>query len=240
MSKGVISCYRRQRKKEINVAMSNHGTIPQILDRDSIIIMSESIECECGRTKEKAHCPKCGRTKLYAMSDREPAQMASGDVVKSCIRYRCIGCGHKFNDVEWYFNCTAPKKIDWAATKAQQKEAEIKEATRIWMLRIEAGERFDYNDRTKCKAQTGMDPEVMRQLLQHNKEILAKLPAEKQEVVKRQAAINRGEIVENEEKDNKSLQDKLDDHMINCNKCNILPKGEYCEEGQKILKGEQP
>lgn len=138
--------------------MTTPTNIPKIYERKDIIRLSAELICRCDRTKEKAHCPCCGKVKLYGMSETTPAAMPDGNIISNCKVYRCIGCGEKFNDVDWYFNCHAPIKIDWAATKAKQKQ----EILKGWQKRIQAGERFDWNDRQKCKSECGFDPEQVR------------------------------------------------------------------------------
>jgi hypothetical protein len=140
--------------------MATTPNIPKIYDRKDIIKLAEDIICRCDRPKHKAHCPECGKVKLYGMSETTPAAMPDGNVISNCKVYRCTACGEKFNDVDWYFNCRAPKAIDWTATKKMQKE-KLRES---WMDRIVAGETFDWNTRQKCKAEVGFDPEQMRQL----------------------------------------------------------------------------
>lgn len=141
--------------------MSTAPNTPKILDRKDIIILSANIECHCGRLKDKTHCPNCGRLRLYGMSETVMAATPDGDIVKDCKVYRCVGCGEKFNDVDWYFKCHAPIKIDWSATKAKAAKELRDRKLKEWTDRIRLGHHFDYNDRQKCKAETGMNlPEI--------------------------------------------------------------------------------
>lgn len=144
--------------------------IPNIVTQHETIILTKERECTCGRTKEKIHCPSCGKVRTYGFSDTEPVRLPNGDVLKDCRFYRCQACGLKFSDVDWYFNCTAPIRIDWAATKARIEADTKKAAQEKWMLRIEIGEKFDHNDRVKCKAEAGFDPEEMRFLINRTKQ----------------------------------------------------------------------
>jgi hypothetical protein len=155
-------------------SIQNNDAIPNIRDRKDVIILSADIECLCGRLKDRAHCPVCGKIKLYGRAVTEMAMMPNGDVVKDCKTYRCSGCAEVFNDVAWYFNCHAPKKIDMIATKKLQAE-HIKN---YWMERIATGEKFDYNTRTKCIAQSGLDPWAMQELMMNINLIKAKEPTQ--------------------------------------------------------------
>ena len=226
-----------------------------------LVILSAELECVCGRTKERAHCPKCGRVKLYASSETV-MKVASftGDVVKDCVLYRCMGCGHKFSDLDWYFHCRAPKKIDFGAMK-QKKQDQLKE---YWLDRIRTERTFDYNTRAKCRAEAGFDPVDMQKLFQEAKKLINRPhkeltveeqisfckeeidnveywikmhPGEDHESAKDQIARAKVKIYAlkhpNAESE-ASLKNKLESHMVNCNLCNILPDGQYCPEGQRI------
>lgn len=142
--------------------MPENTQVPKILERKDVILLSADIECPCGRLKDRPHCPACGRTKLYGKADTEPARSPNGDVINNCKTYRCLGCAEQFNDVDWYFNCHAPIKIDWIATRAAQK-AKLKEE---WLRRVLSPEQFDWNTRQKCRAEVGFDPLEQRDLLQ--------------------------------------------------------------------------
>lgn len=149
------------------------NNMPQILERDDVIILSslETNVCKCGRLRDKVHCPSCGKSKTYGMADTMIAATPNGDIVKGCKVYRCQACGQKFNDIDWYFNCRAPVKIDWEATRARQKQEEQKAKQERWMIRIESGEKFSFNDRMKCKAEIGADPDDLRALMQRAKKL---------------------------------------------------------------------
>jgi hypothetical protein len=158
------------------------NSVPVIKYRDDIIVLSEVLECHCGRRKERVHCPACGRTKLYGSAHTSPIKLPnSQDVMQGCRTYRCERCGAKFNDIDWYFNCRAPKKIDFAETRKLQLEIAKKEAQEKWMRRIQFGERFEHNDRVKCKAEAGFDPEEIRALMQHAEAMKKRLNQEKKQ-----------------------------------------------------------
>lgn len=136
--------------------------MPKIVERKDIIILSAELKCKsCTRSKERAHCPECGKIRLYGMTETVPAATPDGEIIVSnCKVYRCTGCAEKFNDVDWYFNCHATPKVDWKATKEEMRKRKQEE----WMLRIEQGENFSYNMRVKCMAETGFDPITIRRL----------------------------------------------------------------------------
>jgi len=129
--------------------------VPKIYDRDEIIILSDDIQCNCGRAKNRPHCPACGSVQKYAQSERMPAKLESGDVIKNVRIYRCIACGQKYNDIDWYFNCQLSPKVDVAATKKLYEAQARKERLAEWDIRIRAGEKFNYNDKTSFKSQCG-------------------------------------------------------------------------------------
>lgn len=146
-----------------SVANTNQEDMPKAYERKDIIKLSSDIVCDCGRLKDRPHCPECGRTKLTGFADTIIAMIpGTQDIIKDARIYRC-SCGNKYNDIDWYFSCHAPKKIDWAATKKKHKNQQLQESIATWMDRIRAasriGIRLDHNDRVKCKAETGISVE---------------------------------------------------------------------------------
>lgn len=216
--------------------MANMNQVPQIVHRKDIIQLGADISCKCGRTKERAHCPSCGRIKLYAMADNVIAIAPDNIAVRECKTYRCLGCGEKFNDVDWYFNCHAPIKIDWAATKKAQKEQRQKEATEKWLLRIEMGERFSYNDRTQCKAETGFDPEVLRELNRALEIRKKQLTPEQKDKIEQTADKLRQQRAGLPVIDSNKKLTPLQQHIENCNHC--MTNDELCPVGQKLQNGD--
>lgn len=140
-----------------NASNTNNDSNPKMYNKAEIIKLGSDIPCPCGRWKDKPHCPQCGRAKLYARAEKHPALTPSGDVIIDCTTYRCENCATKFNDIDWYFKCHAPIKIDWAATKARFKQQQQEKAIADWIIRIKQNEKFGFNDHTQCRAQTGVD-----------------------------------------------------------------------------------
>lgn len=132
--------------------------MPTIYDKHDIIKFSNELECKCGRLKNKIHCPNCGRARVRAYANRtSPVAMPNGDIMNKCQAYHCENCGIKFNDVDWWFNCHAPLRIDWQATKEAYKRRERERLRQEWNIRVEQGQRFTFNDHTQCRAQTGVE-----------------------------------------------------------------------------------
>lgn len=127
----------------------------KIYDREEVIKLSNE-NCRCGRVKNKPHCPNCGWSKLYAKAHRTVQILPSEDILHKCVNYRCEHCGERFNDIDWYFNCHAPIKIDWNATRAEYRRREKEKFINEWTIRVRQGETFKFNDYTQCRAQTGM------------------------------------------------------------------------------------
>jgi len=135
---------------------------PQFVERKDIIKLGADINCDCGRVKDRAHCPCCGKVKLYGKTGTIMVLIPNTLItVKDCKRYRCMGCAEEFNDVDWYFNCHAPKKIDWAATKQLARNRDLKE----WIDYIKSHGRLGYNDRQQFERETGKDAREIEDLL---------------------------------------------------------------------------
>lgn len=214
-----------------SASQNNNDNIPVIRERKDVIIMNETLECACGRLKNRAHCPACGSVRLYGMAETKMALLPNNDVVKDCKTYRCVACAEKFNDVDWYFNCHASKKIDWVATKAKAREYQAKELLNNWWIRCEHGERFSYNDRTKCKAETGMFPEEIRDLQKAQALRKAKLTPEQRQRIEAQAEkIRMGSAGIIKEPDTEPTA--LEVHIMNCNYCNT--HDDNCEIAKKL------
>lgn len=138
-----------------NQADANNQINPIYSDRKDKIVLSIDIICgRCGRTKERAHCPCCGKIKLRGLAPTVFAQIPeTNEIVKDCKTYRCDGCSEKFNDVDWYFSCHAPVKVDWKATKELQRKRSLKE----WIDVIKSSGRLGHNERLQFKKETGRD-----------------------------------------------------------------------------------
>jgi hypothetical protein len=189
----------------------------QRLEASSIIILSEEL-CQCERPKTKPHCPNCGRVKLYAYSDTTIAiQPKTGDFLINCKTFRCLGCGEKFNDAEWYFSCHAPKQIDWEATKKQRREA-IKQD---WYRRVATGEHFDFNTRQKCRAEAGFDPQDLKASI-----TLAKMQAKSERKIDFESTKALKDTLN-------GMLEYLDYHKKNCKVCQM---NEPCETLQDTLR----
>jgi hypothetical protein len=61
--------------------------------------------CSCGRTKP--HCPRCGKSSLYAV-DRLNVEVQIGDRVVVDGGFRCKSCGYRFRQSTL---CTAPELV---------------------------------------------------------------------------------------------------------------------------------
>lgn len=202
-----------------DITNENKQEQPKFYERKDVIKLSADIECKCGRLKDRPHCPECGRTKLTGFADTIIAVIPNTlDTIKDARVYRCA-CGNKYNDADWYFNCHAPLKIDWEATKARIRNKNIAELTNKWLARIQRHEHFSHNDRVKCKAETGQWPEDFKSMLH-----MYDNPLRVQQINEKMAQEDRIAKL--------AIKKELEKHIDECTYC--MSNIDYCEVAQKL------
>jgi len=106
---------------------------------DPVAIGEEA--CVCGRSKERTHCPLCGKANFYALKKRIERPHPMTGIMTSCTVYRCRGCNGNFDELEWHYNCKAPVALH----VHQRIKTEM--TMEQWRKRAMSGEKFDENMR---------------------------------------------------------------------------------------------
>jgi hypothetical protein len=190
-----------------------------MLEVNSNIIADDT--CNCGRPKDRRHCPRCGHINFYALkhlrSKRPHPQTGEMTDIKT---FRCRSCDTHFDDLQWQYDCKAPRSI-----RAQQQEN--REITKESLLRqAESGVHFTENDKRHFYKYVKIPYNEYMKMWNRNKALKDKKALEQAE---RMAAVKAPTIKE-------SALTPLQYHIENCNYCNT--HDDNCEIAKQLQVAE--
>lgn len=178
--------------------------------------------CQCGRDKERRHCPHCGYMNYYGVKENiKRAHPISGEIIENVYMFRCRSCNKHFDDLQWQYECKAKPSL----RMQQIKRAEDSKETLL--RKAESGAKFDENEKRHFRKIVGMnyDEYVMlwKQLAQQNVDkAIRKLENSKPKPI---PVIKEKKLT------------PLQYHIENCNHC--MMHDDLCDVGQnlKIAEG---
>jgi DNA-directed RNA polymerase subunit RPC12/RpoP len=180
--------------------------------------------CQCGRSKDKIHCPYCGRAKLYGYKNTiEKRHPVKGILTKDIREYRCQSCGRQFDDLQWQFDCHAP--LAAVVVRKENKEMTAKQ----WRDLAMSGKKFDGNMKRQFKkAMAGYeyDDWMARMSVMDRKRLEMELAVKKIEHSKPKPVV---------------IKDKpltpFEAHQLNCSKFNADQQCDVCDNLMKVEMG---
>lgn len=102
--------------------------------------------CQCGRSLNKIHCPKCGSHDCYARSSLTTGVLQDNGTVVDMPTIRCKRCATHFNKST---KCEAPTFITHAMLRKQKSE--------YLLNKIKNGVALQPEEKKNFKKLTGMD-----------------------------------------------------------------------------------
>jgi len=181
------------------------------------------ITCQCGRSKDKVHCPICGRSKTYGYSNGiTRAHPVTGEMDKNVRLFRCEVCGAKFDDFQWRYECHAPLLSSILVKERQKMSMEQ------WRNRATAGVKFSENDKRAFKKYVKVGYEDFMQMWRNAESIRIKTELAKLEHAKPSAVVIH---------DNSKPSSAYDAHIEQCQKCMIADElNQHCDAGKILFK----
>jgi len=177
--------------------------------------------CQCGRSKDKIHCPYCGRAKLYGYKNTiEKRHPITGLLAKDIREYRCQSCGRQFDDLQWQFDCHAP--LAPAVIRKETKEMTAAQ----WRDLAMSGAKFDGNMKRQFKKHVAYEYEDWMLNMARMNKLKLELAVKKIEHAKPKPVV---------------IKDKpmtpLEAHQVNCNKFNADQQCDVCDNLLKVQIG---
>lgn len=191
-----------------------------LLDGD--LYINKDTQCFCGRDKDRRHCPHCGYVNFYALKQvtKRPHPL-TGDLTETST-FRCRSCNKLFDDLQWQFECKAPRSL---RTQAIQK----KELNKDSLLRqAEGGKKFDENEKRHFRKITGMRYEDYLNMWKLSQQLKQK---EMDKLTNHMASKFGSHGVGHLVPDLKKLT-PLQYHIENCNHC--MANDEMCDVGKNL------
>jgi hypothetical protein len=106
--------------------------------------------CNCGRDNDRRHCPNCGHINYYAFKKNINRPHPRTGTMTEATVFRCRSCNKNFDDLQWQFDCNAPRS-------KRQEQHQTQLATKETLLRLaESDAKFTENDKRHFQKVVGV------------------------------------------------------------------------------------
>jgi hypothetical protein len=184
---------------------------------------NDSNLCNCGRDNDRRHCPNCGHINYYAFKKDINRPHPRSGVMTEATLFRCRSCNKNFDDLQWQFDCNAPrsKRIEQQQTKLATKETLLR-------LAETEGVKFTENDKRHFRKVVGMSyDEYVRNFRMASEQKKKRMEA----LAQRLTSVAPPPVMSNRK------LTPLQWHIENCNYCNTHT--ENCEVAKQLEAAEK-